>query len=216
MWLLMSAEPASENQTGKTDYLLLIQPVFRQSGKTRQSRWLRSSIDHPVRGVPFDAGLRVTNISDKPFPGARILDFRIESAASQADAIETEKQVDTKTLNPGESASWWFREQLRLPFEGPISISCALWPKDESIQITTFKGSIGSCTRYAEPNEWSDGEYVEEKFAVLQARTNSLILILTVLTLLEGVVGLRTVFIDLPARLIRELLELVLRVLPQG
>ena len=210
----MSTE-TSQDPSKKIQHRLLIKSVFRGSSRSL-SRWLPfGRYPHPIRGVLFDAGLRVTNIDNKPFSGALIHSFEIISKVSGV-RWETEKQVAAKVMNPGESDTYWLEEQLLLSFDGPVMVSCHLEPIDERTQIITHQGSVDRPAKCPEgSNYWLDGEYIEEKLAVLQARTNQLILVLTVLTFLQGVWGLDTIGSSL-LQAIRSLLELLLSRLPQA
>ena len=80
--------------------------------------------------------------------------------------------------------------------EGLAWVSCDIIPNSSDEVITTYQkdNATGTIDIYKkESNKWGDATYFERKFELEQSRTNFLILILTILTLLEGLFGLKNI-----------------------
>lgn len=66
-------------------------------------------------------------------------------------------------------------------------------PGKEEIETYQCDKNTGTISKYGPLNKWADPLYIEGKFELEQSRTNLLILILTVLTFLEGLFGIKEV-----------------------
>ena len=103
------------------------------------------------------------------------------------------KELELPTLNPGENSEVWFPHKLSLNFHGTTWLSCTITPKPDhevwAYQTTEFPGP-----KPRHVNGWGNSVYVEERLALLQAQTNRLLLVLAVLTLVQGVWGLDNVW----------------------
>ena len=188
--MLALGEESSTKAT--VEHELLLEAMFERSRRGRISRSLPfRRLRNPVQGVPLRFGFKATNLAESPFPGSIVKAIRIDSRPSGASKI-----IDTDfaipKLNPAESAEYWFDKTLILPFDGTAWVSCTLDPPDASDHVRTFQG-VGAKTPKP-PNEWGTSLYIEQKLAVIQTKTNRLLLVLTALTAAEGIVGLKVIF----------------------
>lgn len=184
----MAQDPTPE----KTEDRLVIQFVFEHLD-WRFRWWPFHKQPHPVRGIPLRYGIRVQNVGNKAFPGATVSNFYIGSRAADLATYSTNEPA-IPSLNPGESKTLWLESGI-LSMEGNVWVSCDLAPHDPLREIVAFQaGSLqaGSpeSVRGARRNSWRDSEYVEQKLALLQTRTNNLICLLTALIFMDAVLGL--------------------------
>jgi len=78
-------------------------------------------------------------------------------------------------------------------------VGCSLVPAAPNIEITTYQvdASSGDVSPYQQINEWGNVWFMQRQMEVQQARTNNLIMLLTLLLVLETLFGLKNIVMDL-------------------
>jgi hypothetical protein len=197
-------------QTAPVEHNLLIEFLFRNQGSLLYRR-----LKFPIQHVPFRFGVRITNIGAIPFVGATITGFKI-SSDPLSSSYEVDKQVAVRALNPNESVDIWLGGTTPL-MEGTCWVSCVLSPTVPGNVIKTFQKDAvtGAIEAFLQANnQWGDGLYIQRQMELLQARTNTLILLLTGLMFVDAVFGLRIVLVAL-LDLFRRALVLIANILPR-
>jgi hypothetical protein len=163
---------------------LLIEALCRRRGVL-----LRRLHRHPIQGQTFEFGFRVTNHGTAPFPGATIKNIEIRAGELGHSWPES---YTVGRLNPHASEAFWVGPVTSL-LEGPVMIGLHV-ASPPGADVVTYQRDWSSGR--AEPaqtskNHWMDHWFLERRLELLQARTNLLLLVIAVLTLLEGAWGLR-------------------------
>jgi len=182
----------ADEQKPKIEHKLLLQLLFQRDWHPEIPIWMPFlGKRRPVRGSPLRYGLHIENIGDNAFPGCRVHDFIVRYQGGTT--YHGEKSFAVATMNPGESKTYWMHA-MRLHLDGAAWVKCTLEPSTPDYQIKAFqKGARTPESCPGPPNEWADGLYIEEKFAVNQQWTNGLIALLTLFIFLDGVWGLDTI-----------------------
>jgi hypothetical protein len=151
--------------------------------------WYAKKFPFLVQNEPFEYGLKIKNIGSEPFSGALIKDFSIKAGALRQNAL---KAVKIKPLNPGEEFDLYI-DKYTLWHEGSISTSCVLIPDKIGEKIHTYQHhrDHDADELHHTPNEWWHDYYCQSQQQLLQTRTNNLILLLTVITVIEAIFGLK-------------------------
>ncbi|ELI9684560.1 hypothetical protein ACSL9E_004268 [Vibrio vulnificus] len=160
--------------------------------KTRPSRFSSAKIIHePVQGKPVTAILRINNLSNKVCKG-----FKVANAAFsfQSDSVITniDHDVQVPPINP-KSAIEVELDHLTFNLGGACWFSCSLEPESKEQELVTFQHDRNhdKDAPFENLNAWGEIIYIEGRLASLQAETNRYILILTTITVLEAVFGLK-------------------------
>jgi hypothetical protein len=142
-----------------------------------------------IQNEPFEYGLKIKNIGSEPFSGATIVDFTINSGTIIQPA---KSKIKIKALNVMEEYEIYF-DKYTLWHEGSISTQCALVPDKPNEIISTYQYHKDHDTDeiYRVKNQWWHDFYCQSQQQLLQTRTNNLILLLTVITVVEAVFGLK-------------------------
>jgi hypothetical protein len=149
---------------------------------------------YPVQNIPFEYGIRATNIGSIVFQGAVVKDFKMDLSAAKVCTMSiAEPQI--KVLNPGESTEVYF-DKYTSPHEGSVWITCDLLPLKKGHIIKTFQFDTNHNMDSPTPknNSWSNSSFIQGQMELLQIRTNALILVLTAITVLEAIFGLEEIF----------------------
>lgn len=157
-----------------------------------KKRWYVNNYPFLVQNEPFEYGLKIKNIGSEPFSGATISEFEIsagEGGSVVQNALSTPK---IKALNPKEEFELYF-DRYTLWHEGSISTKCTLVPDNDGEVIKTFQHHRDHDLdeEYINKNEWWQDYYCQSQQQLLQTRTNNLILMLTVITVIEATFGLK-------------------------
>lgn len=161
--------------------------------KPVNKKWLRNKYPLLIQNEPFEYGLRIKNIGSTAFSGAVIENFIIKHRASNLGqaALNNPK---IKPLNPDEEYEFYF-DKYTLWHEGSIDTKCELIPDSEKEIITTYQHHRDHDVdeKFEVQNEWWHDYYCQSQQQLLQTRTNNLILGLTVITVVEAIIGLTNV-----------------------
>ncbi len=154
-----------------------------------KKRWYTRKYPFLIQNEPFEYGLKIKNIGTEPFSGASISKFVISTGKFEQAAISKPK---IKALNPNEEFELYF-ERYTLWHEGSIATQCSLIPDNKSEVIKTYQHHRDHDLDelYEKENEWWHDYYCQSQQQLLQTRTNNLILILTIITVIEAVLGLK-------------------------
>lgn len=157
--------------------------------KPINKKWYSKHYPFLIQNEPFEYGLKVKNIGDAPFSGAAIESFTIESSLVSQAAL---KVVKIKALNPGESYDLYF-DKYTLWHEGSIATRCKLKPDNGNEEICTYQyhRDHDIDEPYKDKNKWWQDYYCQSQQQLLQTRTNNLILLLTSITVVEAIFGLK-------------------------
>ncbi|MEZ9233829.1 hypothetical protein AB4259_22515 [Vibrio amylolyticus] len=157
--------------------------------KPLKKNWYARKYPFLIQNEPFEYGLRVKNVGSESFSGATISEFRIESSNLSQEALSTPK---LKPLNPGEECDIYF-DRYTLWHEGSIGTRCTLVPDHNGEKLITYQHHRDHDTdeKYETENAWWQDYYCQSQQQLLQTRTNNLILLLTVITVIEATLGLK-------------------------
>ena len=180
----------TENNDQPSDVIqskIRIEFIHKPTGK----EWFFKKHAFLIQNKPFTYGVKVTNISDKVFPGATIKNFQASIKTANL-AITSSEEPQIKSLNPKETTELYFDTYTCLHM-GALWITCDLLPTGKNHEIKTYQYDKNhKCDEpYNKINKWAEDCFVQGQLELLQSRTNTLILILTSITVLVAVFGLK-------------------------
>lgn len=154
---------------------------------------------HLIQGTPFRACIIIKNLSSKNFKGAKLKECKFTfnghsilhtvSNDIQIPSLNAKQEVELEVINAtfNVDGSCWF--------------SCDILPESENQEVLTFQydKEHDIDDMFPEINKWGESTYIEGKLASLQVKTNNYILILTLITVLEAVFGIKEILLSLTA-----------------
>jgi hypothetical protein len=158
-----------------------------------KKRWYARKYPFLIQNEPFEYGLKIKNIGSEPFSGATISEFEISSLSGIIGiAQKARSKPKIKALNPSEEFELYF-DRYTFWHEGSISTSCTLIPDKDGEIIKTYQHhrDHNIDEPFKKENEWWHDYYCQGQQQLLQNRTNSLILLLTIITVIEAIFGLK-------------------------
>lgn len=158
-----------------------------------RKRWYARKYPFLIQNEPFEYGLKIKNIGKEPFSGATISEFTIRTGGTfDGFSQQALSKPKIKPLNPGEDIELYF-DRYTLWHEGSIGTKCILIPDKEGEVIQTYQHHRDHDfdEPYSKTNEWWHDYYCQSQQQLLQTRTNNLILMLTIVTVIEAVFGLK-------------------------
>ncbi|EPJ2794613.1 hypothetical protein CCD93_23485 [Vibrio sp. T21] len=162
--------------------------------RKRKKRFSKTPyISEPIQNLPVTAYIKVTNISSKICKGFKLsqatFTFNNHNIATLVD-----HDVQVPSLNPNETTEVEL-DNLTFNLEGSCWFSADIIPESSEQEIFTFQydENHDKDAPYSIVNQWGCTIYIEGKAAALQAKTNSYILLLTLITVLEAVFGLTNI-----------------------
>jgi hypothetical protein len=157
--------------------------------KPTNQKWYVKKFPFLVQNEPFEYGLKIKNIGTEPFSGALINEFGITAETVTQLAL---KAVKIKPLNPGEEYDLYI-DKYTLWHEGSVSTRCTLVPDKTGEIIHTYQHhrDHDADELFPKPNEWWHDYYCQSQQQLLQTKTNNLILLLTTITVIEAIFGLK-------------------------
>ncbi|WMB73978.1 hypothetical protein RA178_04955 [Shewanella oncorhynchi] len=158
-----------------------------------KKRWYARQYPFLIQNEPFEYGLRIKNIGTEPFSGATISDFEIRTGSSFDGFVQHAlSKPKIKALNPNEEFELFF-DRYTLWHDGSIGTRCFLIPDKEGEVIKTYQHhkDHNIDEPYRNENEWWHDYYCQSQQQLLQTRTNNLILMLTIITVIEAIFGLK-------------------------
>ncbi|HLB88236.1 MAG TPA: hypothetical protein VJK29_11345 [Terriglobales bacterium] len=173
-------------------YDLRIEALFNVRGRWPKPRFA-------IQNEPFHLVLRFANTGATVFPGCRVRGIHIQvTGESQPLSSNIREEFAIPVLNPGQSTELEVG-RFNLAFEGVTWVGCSLVPAAPNIEITTYQvdASSGDVSPYQQINEWGNVWFMQRQMEVQQARTNNLIMLLTLLLVLETLFGLKNIVMDL-------------------
>lgn len=158
-----------------------------------KKNWYTRKYPFLVQNEPFEYGVRIKNIGSEPFSGATISTFSIKSGDVLTGGLvqKANSTPKIKALNPGEELDLYF-SRYTFWHEGSIGTDCTLTPDNENEQIMTYQYHRDhDFDEQYKINEWWHDYYCQSQQQLLQTKTNNLILGLTVITVIEAILGLK-------------------------
>ena len=174
----------------KTQRKILLECIFSSKNFFRYI-----NVFSPTQDKPFKIGLRIKNIDSKNFPGGKITNLQIDSSEEKTIYQPFEEEFSISNLNPDESYEVWVPNAISTYLSGLIWISCNINSSEPNDEVETYQ--IDKNTRVIKKyknNKWGTESYIYDKLEYEQSKTNNLILILTILTTLQGIFGLNNIF----------------------
>lgn len=164
--------------------------LFPKKKKHKIFKWLDSDKKF-VQGVPFELFILITNIGSTPSPEIVISNFLLKSTADNL-VINSQNSLRIKQLNPGESIELSL-DKMTIGFKGSAWASLDLKPEGEECEITSYQYDCDhqKDEPHATKNNWGDLVYIQGELEVLQQKTNNLILVLTVVTVIHSIFGMK-------------------------
>jgi hypothetical protein len=102
------------------------------------------------------------------------------------------EEFTVPALNPGQEIDLWWPDPMTPAIRGSGWIQCSVIPKESTIQIKTYQ--VDSYSKkpqsYKQINRWGEVLLIRGELEEAQAKTNILLLILTILMFSDGVWGL--------------------------
>jgi hypothetical protein len=177
-------------------------PEFKESVELRlelkyrkiSSRFFKgATVCEPVQREALQVYVKITNISSKICKGIRITNsvFKFQSHGIDAQIYN---EVQVPLLNPKQSIELKL-DNITFNLDGSCWFSCDIIPESEEQEILSFQydSNHDADSSFKDMNKWGSTVYVKGKAASLQAKTNSYILVLTLVTVLEAVFGLKNI-----------------------
>ena len=172
------------------EYKLQIEFIFKIKNK-----FTFKNFKFPIQNHPFEYGLRIKNIGNNVFSGAMLENIQMSSHSSDL-AYTLDKEFSLHLLNPNESVEIWL-DQMTTYLTGLIWMETHLVPNNVNDSIVTYQKDKHSekSDVYTEKNKWGTSFFIQGDNELQQARTNSYILILTMLTFLQGAFGINKIML---------------------
>lgn len=183
-------EPQSKEKIKTEGHKILLKFCFKNEGK------LFSKHPHIVQGEPFSWGVKIKNIDTKPTPPSKIVSGHIRDLNEKFYQCMEEDELFVRALNPNEEV-YIDIDTSTVFLEGMQWAEIDIVPNDETIHYETyqFDDNHKLIKRYydseEDENAWMDSIYIQKKMELLQSRTNSYILLLTILTVWESLFGIK-------------------------
>lgn len=156
-------------------------------------------IYYPTQFETFELCISFKNIATSIFPGGKIKDILIESVEGRTLQHSIGKELEIPLLNPGDEKIIKL-DKMNTPLYGTLWASGSLIPNVSDGKIETYQGSLNSeeynvydINGGVAYNKWGASFFVKSKNEEQQNQTNILILLLTIITTLDGVIGLKTI-----------------------
>jgi len=161
---------------------LLIIPAIKSLSWTRKFGYKK-----PLGNSSIKYGVKVKNIDNKPFGGAKIKRIMIYPAGisgSPTAYLTSDKEFEIKKLNPEEETLIWF-ENAFIPFSGLLFLKFELESKEKIITCQWDRGN--KTPSLGKENVWEDLFMVADENILQQKITNVLLIILTIFIFLISV-----------------------------
>jgi len=146
-----------------------------------------------TQGNPVTVFVRATNISKTICKGFCLKSGQFKPFQYPIMADTINQDVQFPALNPGEERIIKL-EDITFSTEGTHWFSCKIIPEPGQ-KIVTYQYDYyhGKDNKYAHLNQWGNDLFVVGQHAALQLRTNLYILILTIITVLEAIFGIKAI-----------------------
>ena len=145
-----------------------------------------------TQGAPVTVLVRATNISRTICKGFCLRSGKFKPFQYQTLTDTIDQDVQFPALNPGEERVVKL-EDTTFSTEGTHWFSCEVMP-EAGQKIVTYQYDYyhGKDNKFPDCNQWGNDLFVVGQHAALQLKTNLYILILTVITVLEAVFGIKS------------------------
>lgn len=128
-----------------------------------------------IQTIPFEVGLKITNIDNKPFPGATISSIWIKSASGQNIGEKIDKEFSVPSINPNQSVVVNLGKTGTYMFGlAQIQINLLSAEKDKAIATYQRNQFTGEIQRY-QINSWIDFFYIRSIDEYTRDNTNNVL-----------------------------------------
>src|SRR5258708_3227341 len=159
----------------------------------------RSYTYYPTQFETFRIGLKLKNIGDHIFPGGKINNVNLRSIHNKEYSIYF-NEAKINVLDPNNEIIIWI-DKVSTPLNGVMFLQGKIICDNIAQLIDGYQTDevskapiLYSYSNTTAPNSFANQFYIKDENAEKQKKTNFLILILTVITVIDGIVGLKTVW----------------------
>ncbi|MGF1771482.1 hypothetical protein L4C42_04130 [Vibrio wakamikoensis] len=154
-----------------------------------------------VQGIVYQAHLVVTNLSNKTFKGASVQNVKFEFLGHNVHQT-VNHDIQIPAINPKGTAKVEVTAcSFNLDGGGWLGVDLVSDADDQEVQTYQYDLALKQDEVYDTKNKWGTSFYIEGKLATLQSKTNNYILVLTAMTVLEAVFGIKAILVFLLAQL---------------
>ncbi|MBY8928618.1 hypothetical protein J1G34_06145 [Pseudomonas sp. Wu6] len=172
----------------KPDYKIRVELCPRKINPRFFQRRIKTRF---TQGEPYELYFRLTNIGSSPTPEFTISNFSMHSKSDNV-TLDSPNSLLIKPLNPNEKIEVEL-DKMTIGFKGGAWVSVNIQATDQANKIHTFQyDSLHNKDAFYEKDEsWGNLIYVQGELEIAQQKTNLLILILTLVTVIEAVFGMK-------------------------
>jgi len=186
------AEEQTENDSNnqKEEFKIQITTSFSNGSKQFKKH------QHIVQGEPFAWGVKIKNIDLKPTPNALITSGYINDLSEKFYSNMDKEEIFVRSLNPNEELYFELGSTI-IYLEGMMWNTIEIEPKDDDSCFITYQydEQHNKLEKFSiedeDKDKWMDTIYVQKRIELLQSRTNSYILLLTIIIVWETVFGIK-------------------------
>jgi hypothetical protein len=186
----LDSQTNEQSEIQSVGFKILIKFCFKN--KVRQF----TKHPHIVQGESFCWGIKIKNIDVTPTPAAKITTAHIRDLNEKFFQSMEEDEIYVRALNPNEEI-YIEIDTATVFLEGMQWAEIEIAPDDKISYFKTYQyeESHKLIKRYydsdEDKNEWMDSIYIQKKMELLQSKTNTYILLLTILTVWESLFGIK-------------------------
>lgn len=195
-----------ENTVEKKAHHIRVELVIEYKNEKHWPSWMQKKT--LIQSKPFDLILKFTNIGKEPTPQIKVTNFQIKSSNTELRAY-TANSLVVPLLNINESKKL-FLDNFDIRFKDSVWISLDMVAVNEDCTVIAYQHDKHHCSDqpYRIQNHWGNTEFVHGEMETLQQKTNQLVLILTAVTVIESLFGMK-IFIKFLAGLIYQPLHYI-------
>lgn len=191
--MTIKAKEQVVNTIPKSKVKIQIEFYFKQYGKYKDH-------EHIVQGEKFTWGIKITNISNTKSQKGKITSANLTNTGETFNRYSNDFPKNLKELEPNGYDEIEF-DTTSIYVEGMCWAIVDLEPDDnryeyETYQLNTCSGKEEKYSRRGDKtntfNNWKDSIFVQKKMELIQSRTNTLILWLTIITVVESVFSIKS------------------------
>jgi hypothetical protein len=189
--------PQQQNQPKNKNTFDILIKYYAVPKKKRIKSFFTKNHDEIIQGEPFEWGVTIKNIGGSPTPDAKIKYAEIYCEVSNIHITMDSEEVFVRSLNPGEEIKLSINN-CKCYTDGALWARISIIPNDTNCSFITyqFDSHHNKNMLYSKKEElhniWIDSIYIQNKMEVLQAQTNSYILLLTIVTAWESIFGIKS------------------------
>jgi hypothetical protein len=171
----------------KDEINLLFEFIFKNPKFFLKRRYKK----FPLQNEKFEYGVKVKNIDSKVFKGGIISNLRFyPSNSNEILSRISNKITSIGILNPGEEKEI-FIDKIRTFYIGQMIAECNIASEDPNQDIVVHRNVSDNIEKYSKKNNWAEPFFIQSKSELQRDWTNYLIALLTLVTTVEGIFGLK-------------------------